>query len=114
MDDGMPVLVDGSRHDPLGYDVRMEIAGSQDVVVVGLDERTPLHRLGTHAAPAPAGTWTSFAERFAGAFAQETAAFVTLVRDGGESPCPPATALEALRVAVACEISRPARRVGCL
>jgi myo-inositol 2-dehydrogenase/D-chiro-inositol 1-dehydrogenase len=55
MDDGMPVLVDGSRHDPLGYDVRMEIAGSQDVVVVGLDERTPLHRLGTHAAPAPAG-----------------------------------------------------------
>jgi myo-inositol 2-dehydrogenase / D-chiro-inositol 1-dehydrogenase len=110
MDDGMPVLVDGSRHDPLGYDVRMELVGSEDVVAVGLDERTPLHRVGAGAAPAPADAWTSFAERFAGAFAEETAAFVALARDGGESPCPPQTALEALRVAVACEVSIAERR----
>jgi myo-inositol 2-dehydrogenase / D-chiro-inositol 1-dehydrogenase len=106
MDDGMPVLVDGSRHDPLGYDVRMEVVGSDDVVAVGLDERTPLHRLGPPPAPPPASAWTSFAERFAGAFAEETDAFVALVRDGGDSPCPPESALEALRVAVACEVSR--------
>jgi myo-inositol 2-dehydrogenase/D-chiro-inositol 1-dehydrogenase len=106
MDDGMPVLIDGSRHDPLGYDVRMEVVGSRDVVAVGLDERTPLNRLGGAPAPPPAGAWTSFAERFAGAFAEETDAFVALVRDGGESPCPPDSALEALRVAVACEMSR--------
>jgi myo-inositol 2-dehydrogenase / D-chiro-inositol 1-dehydrogenase len=36
----------------------------------------------------------------------ETAAFLSLVRDGGESPCPPESALEALRVAVACDRSR--------
>lgn len=106
MNDGLPVLIDGSRHDPLGYDVRMEVVGSDDVVAVGLDERTPLHRLGPPPAPPPSSAWTSFAERFAGAFAAETDAFVALVRDGGESPCPPETALEALRVAVACEVSR--------
>ena len=103
MDDGMPVLIDGSRHDPRGYDVRMELLGSEDAIVVGLDERTPLTRIG--AAP-PDGTWGSFVERFADAFARETDAFVELVRDGGESACPPESALEALRVAVACDRSR--------
>jgi myo-inositol 2-dehydrogenase / D-chiro-inositol 1-dehydrogenase len=103
MDDGMPVLIDGSRHDPRGYDVRVELLGSEDALVVGLDERTPLTRLGS---PPPADAWSSFVERFADAFARETAAFVELARDGGESPCPPESALEALRVAVACDISR--------
>jgi myo-inositol 2-dehydrogenase/D-chiro-inositol 1-dehydrogenase len=107
MDDGMPVLIDGSRHDPRGYDVRMELLGSTDALVVGLGERTPLTRAG---APPPADPWTSFAERFADAFARETAAFVELVREGGASPCPPESALEALRVAVACDISRAERR----
>jgi len=107
MDDGMPVLIDGSRHDPRGYDVRMELLGSTDALVVGLGERTPLTRSG---APPPGHPWTSFAERFADAFARETAAFVELVREGGASPCPPESALEALRVAVACDISRAERR----
>jgi myo-inositol 2-dehydrogenase/D-chiro-inositol 1-dehydrogenase len=103
LDDGMPVLIDGSRHDPRGYDVRMELLGSADAVAVGLDERTPLARAGGEA---PSAAWGSFAERFADAFAVETEAFVSLVRDGGESPCPPESALEALRVAVACDLSR--------
>jgi myo-inositol 2-dehydrogenase/D-chiro-inositol 1-dehydrogenase len=90
MDDGMPVTIDGSRHDPRGYDVRIELLGSEDAVSIG-----------------PAALPQSFAERFAGAFAAETEAFVALVRDGGgDSPCPPESALEALRVAVACDRSR--------
>jgi myo-inositol 2-dehydrogenase / D-chiro-inositol 1-dehydrogenase len=103
MDDGMPVAIDGSRHDPRGYDVRIELLGSEDALVVGLGERTPLTPAG---GAAPDGAWKSFAERFAGAFAAETDAFVGLVRDGGDSPCPPESALEALRVAEACERSR--------
>jgi myo-inositol 2-dehydrogenase/D-chiro-inositol 1-dehydrogenase len=106
MDDGLPVLIDGSRQDPRGYDVRLEVLGSRDAVVAGLDERTPLRSLepsGVRPRPAP---WTSFLERFAGAFAAETGAFVALVRDGGDSPCPPRDALAALEVAVACERSR--------
>jgi myo-inositol 2-dehydrogenase/D-chiro-inositol 1-dehydrogenase len=90
MDDGVPVVIDGSRHDPRGYDVRIELLGSEDAVTVG-----------------PAALPRSFAERFAGAFAAETEAFMSLVRDGGgASPCPPESALEALRVAVACDRSR--------
>jgi myo-inositol 2-dehydrogenase / D-chiro-inositol 1-dehydrogenase len=107
MDDGMPVLIDGSRHDPRGYDVRMELLGSEDALVVGLGERTPLTRVGS---PPPTRTWSSFAERFADAFARETAAFLELARNGGESACPPESALEALRVAVACDISRAEQR----
>jgi myo-inositol 2-dehydrogenase/D-chiro-inositol 1-dehydrogenase len=89
MDDGMPVTIDGSRHDPRGYDVRIELLGSDDAVAVGAD-------------PLPG----SFAERFAAAFVAETDAFLRLVCDGGASPCPPESALEALRVAVACDLSR--------
>jgi myo-inositol 2-dehydrogenase/D-chiro-inositol 1-dehydrogenase len=90
MDDGMPVVIDGSRHDPRGYDMRLEVLGSQDVAAVGADDRR----------------WASFEERFSEAFAAETEAFVRLVRDGGESACPPETALQALRIAEACDRSR--------
>jgi myo-inositol 2-dehydrogenase/D-chiro-inositol 1-dehydrogenase len=106
MDDGTPVTIDGSRHDPVGYDVRVEIAGSEDVVAVGIDARAPLHHVGAGTDELPADAWTSFEERFADAFAAETDAFLALVRDGGESACPPESALEALRIAEACERSR--------
>lgn len=107
MDDGLPVLVDGSRHDPRGYDVRLEVLGAADAVAVGLSARTPLRLLETPAAAVGAEPgWSSFTERFAGAFAAETEAFVAFVRDGGASPCPPSAALEALRIAVACDRSR--------
>jgi myo-inositol 2-dehydrogenase / D-chiro-inositol 1-dehydrogenase len=104
MDDGMPVVIDGSRHDPRGYDMRLEVLGSQDVVAVGLDERTPLRRL--PAGDGPTQRWSSFEERFADAFVAETEAFLRLVREGGESACPPETALQALRIAEACDRSR--------
>ena len=104
MDDGMPVVIDGSRHDPRGYDMRLEILGSRDVVAVGLDERTPLRRLPD--GDGPAASWASFEERFAEAFAAETEAFLKLVREGGQSACPPETALQALRIAEACDRSR--------
>ena len=55
---------------------------------------------------APAEPWSSFEERFADAFVAETEAFVRLVRDGGQSACPPETALQALRIAEACDRSR--------
>ena len=36
------VILSGTRHDPLGYDVRLEVFGTKDSLVAGLDERTPL------------------------------------------------------------------------
>ena len=35
-------IVSGARHDPLGYDVRLEVFGTADSIAVGLDARTPL------------------------------------------------------------------------
>ena len=106
MDDGLPVTVDGTRHDPRGQDMRVEVVGSDDVVAAGLDDRTALRVLDAAGLTPRAPGWESSYERFADAFAAETDAFVALARDGGASPCPPETALEALRVAVACDRSR--------
>ena len=38
-------LMSYTRHNPLGYDVRMELFGSRDSVVVGWDDRAPLRSL---------------------------------------------------------------------
>lgn len=104
MDDGVPVTIDGTRHDPRGQDIRVEIAGSGDVVAAGFSDRTPLRGLDGWT-PGDVG-WESSWDRFADAFAAETDAFLRLVKEGGESPCSPRDALAALEVAVACDRSR--------
>lgn len=103
---GIPVTVTGARHNPLGYDVRAEIFGSEDSVVVGLDSRSPLHSAEPGTAPPPANAYSGFLDRFAVAFRDETAAFVDVARGRGENPCPGVEALAALRVAIACDRSR--------
>ncbi|MBK6870000.1 MAG: Gfo/Idh/MocA family oxidoreductase [Kineosporiaceae bacterium] len=116
---GVQVSIHGARHDPRGHDVRVEAYGSADSVCAGLTERTPLLALdGARAAAgsaAPAGTtlpYAGFVDRFREAFRAETSAFVDLAC-GGPNPCPPQAALDALRAAVACEVSvlsgRPVR-----
>ncbi|MFV2064291.1 MAG: Gfo/Idh/MocA family oxidoreductase, partial [Chloroflexota bacterium] len=42
LEDGSLGVLSQTRHDPRGYDVRMEIVGSSDSVAVGLTARTPL------------------------------------------------------------------------
>jgi myo-inositol 2-dehydrogenase/D-chiro-inositol 1-dehydrogenase len=54
--------------------------------------------------------YPGFLERFAGAYAAEMAAFVGLVRDGGESRCTVTDALAAFVLAEACDVSRHERR----
>src|SRR5205823_6667000 len=39
---GALAIVSGARHDPRGYDVRLEVFGTLDSVVAGSDARTPL------------------------------------------------------------------------
>lgn len=101
---GVQVSVHGARHDALGHDVRLEALGSGDSVATGLSSRTPLRALdedlGTNAAP-----YAGFVDRFRDAFRRETAAFVSLVAGEGANPCPPESALESLRAAIACEVS---------
>jgi myo-inositol 2-dehydrogenase/D-chiro-inositol 1-dehydrogenase len=111
MDDGLPVVITGARHDPIGYDFRAEILGSGDSIAVGIDGRTPLHSVQPGAPPPPADPYRGFLDRFRDAFIAETAAFVDLALGRGSNPCPPEEALSALRVAVACDRSWRERRV---
>ena len=114
MADGLPVVITGSRHDPRGYDFRVELLASEDSIAVGLDERTPLHALGEGAPAIGTRPYDGFLERFAAAFDAELRAWLEFVRGERENPSPGAAALHALRVAVACDRSREEGRVVAL
>jgi myo-inositol 2-dehydrogenase / D-chiro-inositol 1-dehydrogenase len=103
-------ILSGTRHNPLGYDVRMEVFGSRDSITVGLDARTPIRSVEPGGPPAPADPYTFFLDRFALAYREELHAFVELMHGRCGNPCPPEEALEAMRVAVACDLSRRERR----
>lgn len=106
MSDGLPVLVTGTRHNPRGHDFRLEVFGSGDSISVG-DESLSQPRAVEPDAGTPArGSYRDFIERFGECLRQETVAFTELVEGKRENPCPPGAALGALRVAVACEVSR--------
>ena len=107
---GTLAVLTGTRHDPLGYDVRLEVFGAADSIAVGLDARTALRSVEPGVA-APAGPgYAGFMERFEPAYRDELAAFVSTVREGGPSPCTLAEARAALVVALAADRSRAERR----
>ena len=106
-------VLTGTRHDALGYDVRLEVFGSRDSIAVGVDARTPLRSVEPSVAAAtapPVPAYANFLERFAPAYADELAAFVTAVRTGAPSPCPLAEGRAALLVALAADRARAERR----
>jgi myo-inositol 2-dehydrogenase/D-chiro-inositol 1-dehydrogenase len=107
--DGALAVVTGTRHDPLGYDVRLEVFGTGDSIAVGLEARSPLRSVEPGAAAGDTG-YANFLERFEAAYRDELAAFVSTVRDGGPSPCPLTEARAALAVALAADRSRAERR----
>jgi myo-inositol 2-dehydrogenase/D-chiro-inositol 1-dehydrogenase len=108
--DGTLGVLGQTRHNPRGYDIRMEVMGSADAVTVGVDGRTPLRSL-EPGVPAPEQEgWDSFLDRFAAAYRSELEAFLPVAR--GEA-APAATArdgLEAMRIAFAATRSRAERR----
>lgn len=104
--DGMPFSISGTRHDPVGHDVRLEAFGSTDSVAAGLTARTPLHALpDSDAAWDVRDPYRGFVDRFRAAFLNETRAFVSFSLGEIPNPCPPDSALESLRAAIACEQS---------
>ena len=105
LSDGALGLASYTRHDPLGYDVRMELFGSRDSVVVGWDDQAPLRSLEPNGAPLHPTPHATFHDRFADAYAAEIATFLDVARGRMSSPSTVDDALEALRVAVACNLS---------
>jgi myo-inositol 2-dehydrogenase / D-chiro-inositol 1-dehydrogenase len=102
-------IVSGARHDPLGYDVRLELFGSAESIVVGVDSRSPIRSV-EPGAPQPGVGYRNFLERFEPAYRAELAVFVDTVRRGGESACTLEDARSALLVALAADRSRAERR----
>jgi myo-inositol 2-dehydrogenase / D-chiro-inositol 1-dehydrogenase len=105
MRDGAVAVLTGGRHDPLGYDVRAELFGSKDSVAVGVDGRTPLRSVEPGIPPPEKTTYPNFQERFLDAYRAELKHFLSLARGEAENPCTARDALEALRIAMAADLS---------
>ena len=105
-------LINGARHNPAGYDIRVEIYGSRDSVSVGLDARTPIRSVEEDAPVFAGPAYPSFFVRFGDAYRDELAHFLRFARGDAPNPCTAAEALEALRIAEAAQRSwREARPV---
>jgi myo-inositol 2-dehydrogenase / D-chiro-inositol 1-dehydrogenase len=107
---GVPVLISGTRHDPVGHDIRMEVFGSRESIAAGLNRRTPIH-LADGDLDVDADPYGGFMDRFRAAFTAETSAFVDVVRGERDNPCGPDDARAALAAAIACEVSAREGRV---
>jgi myo-inositol 2-dehydrogenase / D-chiro-inositol 1-dehydrogenase len=103
------VIVSGTRRDPLGYDVRLEVFGTGDSIVAGQDARSPIRSVEPDAKP-PRATYRDFWDRFEPAYRSELAAFVETARTGAPSPCSLEEARSALAIALAADLSRAERR----
>ena len=108
--DGTLAVLTGTRHDPLGYDVRLEVFGTRDSIVVGADGRTPLRSVEPGASATPPDGYRNFLDRFEAAYRAELETFITAVQRGGPSACTLADARAALAVALAAGRSRAERR----
>ncbi|KAB2370343.1 Gfo/Idh/MocA family protein [Actinomadura montaniterrae] len=112
LDDGTLAQVSATRYNAAGYDARLELFGSKDSIVAGLDERTPVTAVPEHDEE-PRDPYAGFLERFSDAYDAELRAFVDVVAGRRANPCPPEDALEAFYLAEACELSmREGRIVG--
>jgi myo-inositol 2-dehydrogenase/D-chiro-inositol 1-dehydrogenase len=110
LDDGTFALVSGTRYNARGYDVRLEVLGSQDSISVGLDDRLPLRSV-EPGVTFPAGTpYPAFMERFLSAYVAELTAFVDIAAGRSQVTCTVADALEAFYIAEACDLSRTQHR----
>jgi myo-inositol 2-dehydrogenase / D-chiro-inositol 1-dehydrogenase len=103
--DGPFTAMTVSRHDPLGYDVRAEIFGSQDSIAVGLGPQTPIRSVEPGVPPQVGPAWPDFLVRFESAYAAELAAFVAVARGDASSPCTAHDGVASLRIAEAADRS---------
>jgi myo-inositol 2-dehydrogenase/D-chiro-inositol 1-dehydrogenase len=110
MDDGTIGVVSETRTNARGYDVRLEVHGTDDAVAAGLDEGLPLRPtqpgIGWPAGPAH----TFFMDRLAEAFRHELATFCDVAAGKAESPCTVEDAMGTAWVAEAATLSARERR----
>lgn len=94
-----------SRFNGAGYDVRMEVHGTEGTDVVGMDERLPVRSLEPGVAFPSGEPWVDFIARFAACYERELEAFLDVVAGKAEVPSTIDDAVASLRVAEACATS---------
>ena len=94
-----------SRFNGAGYDVRMEVHGTEGTDVVGMDERLPVRSLEPGVAFPSGEPWVDFIARFAVCYERELEAFLDVVAGKAEVPSTIDDAVASLRVAEACAAS---------
>lgn len=106
LDGGAVAAITGVRTDPHGYDVRMEVFGTEDSVAVGLDAHTPIRTLDPGLELPRDPVTVGWLERFGAAYRAEMEAFADNVINHRSSPCTVGDARAALVVAEACRRSQ--------
>jgi myo-inositol 2-dehydrogenase / D-chiro-inositol 1-dehydrogenase len=102
LEGGALAILSGSRRDPLGYDVRMEVFGTQDSVAVGLDPHAPIRSLEEGVPPPVEPVTRGWLDRFREAYVSEMQAFIEVAAGARKSPCTPRDGRAAILVAEAC------------
>ena len=109
MSHGTIAQLSALRHDPMGYDVRLEVFGAGESVAAGWGPRSPITPTEPGVAP-PADPITSFWDRFDAAYKAEMQAFAQVVTGEAVPASNHHDAYEDLRVAAACDLSLAERR----
>lgn len=111
--DGTLGAATGGRNNPAGYDIRMDLHGSRDSISVGLSEQTPIASVEPGMRPFAGPASPDFVHRFAAGYRAEIDHFLDLARGQADNRCTVEDAYEALRIAVAADLSlsehRPVR-----
>ncbi|MDY5132420.1 Gfo/Idh/MocA family oxidoreductase [Actinotignum urinale] len=105
MEGDVLVNAQSSRFNGQGYDVRMELHGTQHTYAVGFDEKLPLTSMETDVTYPSGEPWVDFIARFASCYEREMDAFLAAVRGEVEIAPTVEDAVESLRVAEAAKLS---------
>lgn len=103
--DGTLATAVATRYNGAGHDVRLDVLGSEDSVIVGLDEKAALRSAEKSVDFPRDAAHPTFAERFAPAYRAECLAFMELILGERDNPCTPVDAVSAALVADAAQLS---------
>lgn len=109
-DDGTVGSVHSSRYNGAGYEVRLDLMGTEGSANVGLDNKVPFRSMEDGVAFPPEAPWDDFIARFLPCYEAEINHFLGNTMQGLPSACTAGDAVEALKIALACNLSRDEHR----
>jgi predicted dehydrogenase len=110
LDDATIATAQGSRYNGGGYDVRMEVAGTEATYAVGLDDHAAVVSAEAGVSFPASTPFREFWSRFLPAYQAEINTFIDVAAGKLPSPCTAADALESFYVAEAATRSRAEHR----